>query len=474
MAHKLLAARYDENDYTGTTPAEVFPEPADVGIRWALPGGVQRIELTVQAKSEMDAWDRYQNHLGHEIAIYDGFADRPITGFVYEIVPEGRHITYICAGPMKRLNDDVYQVGDMPASGDTDAYIKDILTDSVTIDSTDQSNIDASSVDIEGWAPDEQTGLPAGDAILQLAQIGDASNNLMDFYLVDQPFSGVQLQAPLPYFKARSTTASPDWIFSRADLVPGGITMSRHIWNLKRNVSIGWGRISGTHTGSNNSTNLLDGAANFQTSLVTLGDRLINLTDGSYSHVGAISTTILQPEFMQGGTDDDFDTNDKYSVLLSYPKMPSSPSASSETDLWTVNHYEQRPEMSLTQAGHYEDALLALYEKPVQQQSFVIGASTIKDGNGARWPLWRPLMGSTFYFRITDLFPEAALFSASDDRQQSFMAVAMDYTYADNRLRVVPSTGDSRLDVQLNQAGLIQGQIISTMTAARERARDRA
>jgi hypothetical protein len=83
-------------------------------------------------------------------------------------------------------------------------------------------------------------------------------------------------------------------------------------------------------------------------------------------------------------------------------------------------------------------------------------------------------MGSSFYFRITDLFPEAAVFSASDDRQQTFMAVAMDYTYRDNRLRVVPSTGDSRLDVQLNQAGLIQGQIISTMTAARERAREQA
>jgi hypothetical protein len=462
----IYAARYASTTWTGS-PAERFDSIADLGIRWALPFGIQRIELTVRAKSELDAFNRYQNHLGDIIAIYDSYCDRPVTAQVYEIVPEGRFVTYICAGPGKRLYDDVYQVSDMAASGDTDAYIKDVLTDSVTIVSTDQSNIDGSSVDIGGWAPDEQVGTPAGEAIRQLAQIGDASGNLMDFYRVDQPFSGVQLQAPLAYFKARSTTANPDWVFSRADLVPGGLTMSRHIWNLKRNVSIGWGRISGTHTGANNQPNLLDGAANFHTSGVSMGvDRVVNLTDGCYGSIAGISTTILQPETLQGGTDDDFDTSDKYTVLMSVPKMPASPSASTETDLWTVNHYEQRPEMSQTQAGAYEDSLLALFEKPVQQQSFVIGSPTIEDGNGAHWPLWRVFMDDSYYMRVKDLYPEAALFSASDDRQQSFLCVAMDYTYRDNRLRVVPSTGDSRLDVLLNQAGIVQGQIISTAAAA--------
>ena len=105
---------------------------------------------------------------------------------------------------------------------------------------------------------------------------------------------------------------------------------------------------------------------------------------------------------------------------------------------------------------------MAVYEDAVQQQSFVIGSQTIKDGNGACYPLWQPLMGNSFYFRVTDIFPEAALFGASDDRLQAFPVVAMDYTYNDNRLRVVPSTEDSRLDMLLAKANIVSGQMINT------------
>jgi hypothetical protein len=110
---------------------------------------------------------------------------------------------------------------------------------------------------------------------------------------------------------------------------------------------------------------------------------------------------------------------------------------------------------------------MATYEKPVQQQAFVISAPTIRDGNGTRWPLWRPLMGDSFYFRITDLFPEAAVFGASDDRSQTFIATAMDYSYRNNRLRVVPGTNDTRLDVLMQQALAEKrdlSQIVSTAT----------
>ena len=83
-------------------------------------------------------------------------------------------------------------------------------------------------------------------------------------------------------------------------------------------------------------------------------------------------------------------------------------------------------------------------------------------------------MGDSFYFRISDIFPAAAVFGDSDDREQTFMAVAMDYTYSDNRLRIVPSTNDSRLDALLNQAKIINGQIVSTETAWRLRKREMA
>ena len=81
-------------------------------------------------------------------------------------------------------------------------------------------------------------------------------------------------------------------------------------------------------------------------------------------------------------------------------------------------------------------------------------------------------MRDSFYFRADNLFIDEAVFTDSDDRANSFMAVAMDYQYASNRLRIVPSTGDSRLDAILGQAGLLQGQIISTETAWRNAKRE--
>jgi hypothetical protein len=478
---RLFVARYDDPTYTsgpsGVWPDETFEDFVDLGIRWGLPWGIQRIELTIEASSEVDAYERYQNHLGHRITVYDQFIDRPIGGQVYEIVPEGRFVTYICAGPGKRFWDDVYTVSDHPGASPQDTHIvmKDIMTDSVSIEGSGATyaELEDSNVTTGGWAPDERVGTPAGQAIMELAAAGDASNNAMDFYLRDQTFNETSLRQPWPYFKSQSNTANPDWQFSRADLVQGGMMLARNIWGLKRNVGVAYGRLSGQHDGGNNQANLTDSGASFITAGVNIGDTVINMTDKCYSKITAVAATVLTLEGLAGGTDDDFDNNDRYVVKLGRPVFPAATSDSTETDLWTTIHYEEQPKMDSTMAGNYEDWLLATYEKPQQQQSFVIGAPTIKDGNGAEWPLWRVFMGETFYFRVTDLFPESALFTASDDRAQSFMAVAMDYTYRNNRLRVVPSTEDSRLDSMLVRAGFADGYIVSTESGARIRARER-
>lgn len=473
IATSLHAIRYDDVDYSGTTPAEHLENVEDIGVRWSIVGGLQRMEVTVRARSDLDGWDRYQNHLGHRIAVYDKFADRHIAGQVYEISPsqDWRTITYICAGPWKRTADDYYALADFPATGNTDAIIKDILTDSVSIANSDQTNIDGSSVAIGAWNPLERHNHspPASTAIMELAEIGDNSNNAMDFYFVDTPFNGTQLQKPLPYLKARSTTASPDWMFERADLAPGGLSLSRNIWDLRRDVWIGHGRISGTHTGSNG-RNLIDSGASFENGKVSVGDRVVNRTQNKVFTVLTIASgTQLNINQNDAGN---WVTNDVYTIDYkgSLPNWVNT-GTSTETDLWSVYYSEYRSEFDTTQGGLYGDMVMAQYEKPIQQQAFVISAPTIRDGNGSRWPLWRPLMGDSFYFRITDLYPEAAVFDASDDRSQTFMAVAMDYTYRNNRLRVVPASSDSRLDVLIKQALADQrtiSEFISTEVARKK------
>ena len=478
MPSKLMAARYEGLDLVGETagapnksaydditPTEALGDVSELGVKWGMPGGLQRIELTVKARSRYDAYARYKGHLGQRIAVYDSFCDRYLGGQIYEIIPDGWHVTYVCGTDWKRTYDDFYNVSDFPGAGDTDVIIKDILTDSVSIASADQTNIAGSGVAIGGWIPDHTPGTYPGNAIAELANIGDSTAAQMDFYFVDQPFLGARMQAPQPYFKARSTTADPDWIFSIEDLAPNGLTMARNIWNLKTLVWIAYGRLSGVHDGGDGHDTLVDGTtpATFITDLVRPGDRVINVTQNTVFEVDALTseTELSFTDGASGGWDDD----DVYSIKLRDPIWTAGSAESS--DYWSVRYREIRPELDQVQAEIYRDQLADTFSAPILQQAFVISSPTIKDTIGAKWPLWRPLMGDSFYFRVSDIFPEAAIFGTSDNREQTFMAVAMDYTYSNNRLRVVPSMPDSRLDAILNQAGLINAQMISTEAAGR-------
>jgi hypothetical protein len=462
--NRLYAARYDGATDFNLAAAETFEDLVDVGIRWSLPGGVQRFEITVRAKSKVDSYIRYKDHLGHRFALFDNLVDKYIGGQCYEIVPDGNTIKYICGSWWKRANDDDYKVGDFPATGDTDAIIKDILTDSVSFDSTDQTNIDPSSVAIGGWVP-EFPGVRPVDAIGELALVGavvGGEDVPMDFYFVDPSFNGTQMQAPLPYLKSRSTTADPDWVFNIEDLAPGALTLARHIWDLKTDIYIGYGRLGGTHDGADGSSKLIDSTADFITDGVRPGDRVVNITDDTVFEVAAVTNlTTLTFTNDASASWDSAPAEDVYSIKLREPKWTAvnSPATS---DWGTVLYKEVHMEMDQTQAEQYRDQLYTTYNDAVLQQSFVVSAPHINSGTGLGRALWRPLMGNSFYFRADDIFPEAALFDTSDDREKAFMAVAMDYTYRDNRLRVVPSTNDPRLDAILNQAGILNGQIIST------------
>jgi hypothetical protein len=467
MPRRLYISRYASASIGGTNPNENFRDISELGIRWAVPGGIHRIEFTIPAFSGYDPYRRYDLHLGHTIAVYDGYLDKYISGQVYEIVPDGRHVTYVCAGPWKRAYDDLYDNTDFPGSGNTNAIIKDILTDSVSIESTNQSNIAGSLIPVGGWAPDD-LGSYAGDAIRELAVIGHSDNSPMDFYFADAQFQGLQMQAPLPFFKKRSTTASPDWVFSTKDLAPNGLTLARHIWDLKTHVWIGFGRLGGI-ADAGSGASLIDSGSTFITDGVRPGDRAINVTDNAVFEVDTVDSE-TQLSFTDT-TASNWALSDVFSIRLRDPKWTSGQTPPS-TDYWNVRYREKRMEMDETQANKYRDQIATLFSDAQQQQAFVISAPYIHDGFGTRWSLWRVFMNDSYYFRADDLFPEAAIFSSSDDRKATFMAVAMDYKYSNNRLRVVPSTGDSRLDSILGQAGLIQGQLISTETAWRNRKRE--
>ena len=273
MPPKLFAARYNT---AGTSLLEFIQDPADVGIRWELPFGPIRAEVTVKNKSRFDGYARYSDHHGQRICVLDSYLDAPVfDGWVYEVRLDGQFTTYIIGGPVFRHSDSYYEVGDKIASGDTDAWIKDILTDKVTILSTDQSNIASTSTNADYYGFDFDEGVLPADAIKELSLMSDASDNLYDYWVKTAPLAGVLPQAPIPYFSARSTSASVDWRINRGDMSQDGARISRNIWNLKRSVTVWYGVIYGYHAAVANSANLIDSLdRNFVDLGVNVGDRV--------------------------------------------------------------------------------------------------------------------------------------------------------------------------------------------------------
>ncbi len=247
-----MAARYDDEYdednliFTASKLEENFDDLADLGARIAFPGGLQRLEVTIRTKSKADAYNRYLNHHGQRIVVYDSFIDKFIGGQIYEVRPDGIFCTYICAGSWNRLSMTKWVFGSRPTSGDTDDLIKDILPDASNslylFSNNDQSNIDGTSVDGGGWVNQTKGGSSSGingdRAIAELVALGNSSDQPVHFYFVDGNFAGpLTIGLPKPYLKAVTTTADPDWQVEMKDISKGGLMVSRNIWNLKTSIS---------------------------------------------------------------------------------------------------------------------------------------------------------------------------------------------------------------------------------------------
>lgn len=90
--------------------------------------------------------------------------------------------------------------------------------------------------------------------------------------------------------------------------------------NYLRDFSVRGPYIVGTHNGGNNSATLIDTTENFTTLGVVIGSRIVNTTDGCTGIVTAISTTTNSDDTLtfggglSGGTDNDFDDGDNWTV----------------------------------------------------------------------------------------------------------------------------------------------------------------
>jgi hypothetical protein len=97
---KLHTGRWSTDGATKYADS-AFNHPENIGVNWRLDShGVGRIEVTIRARSKIDQYDRYKNHLGHRIALYGSDCYRPISGYITDVEYAGAgRVTYTAKGP---------------------------------------------------------------------------------------------------------------------------------------------------------------------------------------------------------------------------------------------------------------------------------------------------------------------------------------------------------------------------------------
>lgn len=467
----LYAGRFS-GSVTNGSMYESFQNVERIGIRWDIERfGIERIEVTVAAKSRLDQYDRINSHFGgdneiiHRLAIFDDMVYDNVSGFITGIRPEGtRKVTYIAKG-VGWSHYDQYgpTYTSYTASTTTSFLLKEFLADDMQVVMSDLSNIDETSTALGGWQHPSRIGIYPGDYIQFLKKAGSSSGQIWDYYCLSEPMQWGKIANYIPYLKNRGNRTDVNWRVSIDDL--SRLDLDQDMSEFRSNATIFYGTYTGTATGGSGTT-LQDSGASFLDGRFNAGDEVRNITDGSSARINSISSnTQINLTTLTGGSGNNFAASDVYAI------QSKTPWNNDGTGSYSTFHYanrritEHRPELSATQAAQYSQALFNFYSVPVQSAAFTISSPWIRDANGARRPLWAPIFEGGGLIQITDLYPAAAVSLTNDgtNNLDTFFITAMDYDYTTNQLRVSVNVPDSKLDARLaankilGSAGIARG-----------------
>jgi len=456
MTTELLTGRFAYSD-TSSAMLEQFDAPENVGIRFNPEfGGLVRLEVTVKAKNKFDVYDRRSNHPGQRLAAYSSWIHRPISGYISSVQEAGANrVTYIAKGPAWRLEHELDTTVYAKADTITDT-IQTILTDHAPHVSTNYDNIAINATTLGGWQPKTPQGTKPIDAIKQLIEKSDSSDNRYAFYLLDEPFSGTSLGQYVAYYKTIVGTSAIDWQVNRSDLT--SIQPSTSIDNRVTDATVYYGTVTFTANGGSNTTATRASGSNITQGLKP-GDRLTNIDDGSSATIVDVQATTLTFDGLSGGTADTVVNGDVCSIRLETPQNTKFTNSTTTSTLWDVETADFRQNLTSTTAAQF--AALMVEDEPETDQPIVVGAPWILDGNGAQWPLWEPIIQGGGILRVSDLYPAAALFTNSLDKLSSFWISGLDYDHSSGKLRVQLDKPDSRLDVKLRRAKILGSEMVA-------------
>lgn len=290
MTWQLLAGRF-ENDDSGAAPLEIFHNAQIHGVYWSLASfGVDRFELTVPTKNKLDAYERYSTHLGQRMALFSNDIRRPIGGNIVEVTLQaGNRVRYVVQGPGYRMKSTRI-LRTYPATTSLKNVVENITYRYMPYaNNYDYTHIYTNSLTVGGWGVKRPEGSTPAEAIEEICNFSDASYRIRDYWLIDEPFAGTNLQKYTAWYRPRVATAEPSWLVSVSDLQDGGAGLTRSLRDMTTSVKIYYGLVSGTITGLSGST-VTDSAATFIADGVKPGDVIENKTVGGDATIVSVDS----------------------------------------------------------------------------------------------------------------------------------------------------------------------------------------
>lgn len=232
-------------------------------------------------------------------------------------------------------------------------------------------------------------------------------------------------------------------------------------------------KTTGTTTSGSSTNSLTDDTVDFTTLGVANGDIVRNIaasTEWGYDVVGTVTgvaTTVLT---IGGGMTSGILNNgleryeitgglsvgDTYLIEATNPNRYIERQYEGEPPYWPVERVDYYPAANATQAGQLAEALMNV--NPIQVQSFAIRSDFIRDGNGAKWPLWEVIAQGGGYIQIVDLYPTA---TTSLNQETTFFITALDYDHTSRQLRVTVNVLDRALDARLKREKILPSKRVA-------------
>jgi len=457
---------------------------SDINILWELHGGLRTVALE-WAASKISAYQFYRKHLGHRLLILDQYLDRPVAdALITGIAISGTGIRIVANGAWFLHSDELYNF---------DADSKDSQQGATLVyNPTGQSFQDADQVftdwqtasgsaAYEIWIVNSDNSVTFGflGAAFTTTNANDSIYVYDDYALTSAGWNGedptAKTASSYTIIICYNYYTTTDVIKDALSKVPFISTGQAFIEETSTVISY-WEppieegglypaevieKLSAMSDSTNRQWNywVVSGGMNAGLPSDPIPHFAPQSTDGG--HDWGVKTWMLSGDSFTAERNIQelrnkikiiYSDMENENVLAIYPNTGAYVEDSmSQERYWSREALISGGTLDAEMAEYYANLYINKYKDSMFVNSFTISSPYIYDSAESEWPLWTPIKLSRSYFRFLDLFPDAGSLGESWDRKLVSQAMTMEYSSANNELRVVLDTEDNALDAMLSR-----------------------